>query len=181
MKSAPSSPRTTNPQRAHYRLPDWRLTGHGPAASAENTITVLPHTTDPTAITITIPVKPHTHPENTPTYQAFITDPTTGDYIATTILRYNPTTNTYTGHTTPDAPSNPPTTSTSATPPSPTPQKTTPHNAPPHKNNEKQHAPTPTTATHTPPTTHHQHSPNTPTPSPPLSPHLPTNHYKPHI
>jgi hypothetical protein len=84
--------------------PDWRLSGHGPASTAENAIFVLPHGTNQNAITITIQAKPHTHPENTPTYQALITDPGTGHTSAIATLRYNPASNTYTGHTTPRAP-----------------------------------------------------------------------------
>lgn len=84
--------------------PDWRLTGHGPVATAENTITVLPHKTNQDAVTIIAPAKPRSRPERTPVYQALITDPTTGHTIATTTLRYNGATNTYTGHTTPRRP-----------------------------------------------------------------------------
>lgn len=87
--------------------PDWRLTGHGPAATAENSITVIPHATNASAITISVPVKPHTQPEKTPIYQALITDPATGTTVATTTIRHAPGNDTYVGHTTPRRPITP--------------------------------------------------------------------------
>jgi hypothetical protein len=85
--------------------PDWHLTGHGPAASAENSITVTQHPRNTRAITITVPTKPQTNPENTPTYQAFITDPETRATIAATTLAYDPAEpGVYKGHTIPQRP-----------------------------------------------------------------------------
>lgn len=82
--------------------PDWRLTGHGPAAGAENSITVTRHARNIRAITISVPAKPNTSPEGTPAYQAFITDPDTRATIAAATLSYEAAeSGVYTGHTIP--------------------------------------------------------------------------------
>jgi hypothetical protein len=97
-------PAPTLPGALATGSPDWRLTGHGPAATAENTIIVQAHPTDPAAITITTHAAPHSAPERTPAYQALITDPATHRTIAATTLRHNPGNNSYVGHTTPRRP-----------------------------------------------------------------------------
>lgn len=94
-------PLPPNPSALTTGSPDWRLTGHGPAASAENSITVIRHARNTRAITITVPAKPHTNPENTPTYQAFITDPETRATVAAATLTYGAESGEYTGHTIP--------------------------------------------------------------------------------
>lgn len=82
--------------------PDWHLTGHSPAASAENSITVTQHPRHDRAITITVPVKPHTNLENVPAYQAIVTDPDTRATIAVATLVYDPAdSGVFKGHTIP--------------------------------------------------------------------------------
>lgn len=88
--------------------PDWRLTGHGPVAGSEDSISVLGHARHPRAITIKVPTKPHTSPEHTPTYQAIITDPETKSPVATATLSYDAAeSGVYTGHTIPLRPVRP--------------------------------------------------------------------------
>lgn len=66
---------------------DWRLTGHGPAATAENKILVTKHHRNPEAITFTVPTQPTSAEGPIPVYDAFITEPETGKLIAHTTLR----------------------------------------------------------------------------------------------
>ncbi|MBT2565918.1 hypothetical protein J7I84_05285 [Arthrobacter sp. ISL-85] len=81
--------------------PDWRLTGHGSAASAEDTIHVSAHVRNPEAITITVPMK--TTPGTESTYDATITEPYTGNLIAHATLRPGPH-GLFRGHTIPVRP-----------------------------------------------------------------------------
>jgi hypothetical protein len=70
--------------------PDWRLTGHGPASTAENTIQVTVHHRNPDAITITIPTKVTKTAAPIPAYQAIITEPHTGTLLAHATLKPTP-------------------------------------------------------------------------------------------
>lgn len=65
--------------------PDWRLTGHGSAASAEDTIHVSTHIRNPDAITVTVPTKFTAGADST--YEAIITEPSSGTLIAHATLR----------------------------------------------------------------------------------------------
>lgn len=67
--------------------PDWRLTGHGAAATAEDTIRVVTHTRNPHAITVTVPTQRTTATGPTPAYSAIITEPHTGTIIAHAALK----------------------------------------------------------------------------------------------
>lgn len=67
--------------------PDWRLTGHGAAATAEDTIRVATHTRNPHAITVTVPTQRTTATGPTPAYSAIITEPHTGTLIAHATLK----------------------------------------------------------------------------------------------
>lgn len=78
--------------------PDWRLTGHGPALTSADSIQVTHHAQVPEAITITVPTKPGTNPENTPSYEATLST-SEGSLIATTSLNYDPASSAYVGHT----------------------------------------------------------------------------------
>lgn len=82
---------------------DWRLTGHGQAATAENKILVTQHHRNPDAITITVPTQPTSAAGPIPVYDAFITEPWTGALIAHTTLRPT-TTGVLQGHTLPARP-----------------------------------------------------------------------------
>ncbi|NWL10465.1 hypothetical protein DM793_04000 [Paenarthrobacter nitroguajacolicus] len=65
--------------------PDWRLTGHGPLSTSEDSIWVHPHHRNSTAITVTAHTSP-TAKRPFPAYEALITEPHTGDLIAYTTL-----------------------------------------------------------------------------------------------
>lgn len=97
-------PAPEDPEAILVGSPDWRLTGNGPAANAENTITVRPHASRPGAVTITVRAQPHTDPSTAPAYQAFITDPVTRHTVATATIAYSPSAKAYMGHTLPRRP-----------------------------------------------------------------------------
>ncbi len=78
--------------------PDWRLTGHGPALTSADSIQVTHHAQVPEAITVTVPTKPGTNPENTPSYEATLSTPG-GRLLATTSLNYDSASSAYVGHT----------------------------------------------------------------------------------
>ncbi|KQR80353.1 hypothetical protein ASF98_18845 [Arthrobacter sp. Leaf337] len=62
--------------------PDWRLTGHGEASTAEDTIRVVTHARNPHAITVTVPTQRTTATDPTAHYHAIVTEPHTGSLIA---------------------------------------------------------------------------------------------------
>lgn len=81
--------------------PDWRLTGHGVVSTAENSIWITDNIRAPQGITISAPVKPGLYPAAKTTYDALITDPETMRLVAVAVLRHDPTTRMFVGHTTP--------------------------------------------------------------------------------
>jgi len=97
-------PAPIDPEAILTGSPDWRLVGNGPAATAENAITVRNHATRPGALTVTVPAIAHSDPSSVPSYQALITDPQSQRVVAAATLAFTPATNAYTGHVVPHRP-----------------------------------------------------------------------------